>query len=142
MGWDQAFDEPIALPGRQPLRTLRDAPEWQAAMEALLLVAERDGPTMFARIGMMRALHRASAEGRASAATEGGQGLPDRSVMRPRLTLADSPLRREYRSTKALIIQCDRAVVSTVVSRSAAGKFFKTYAAEAGWCIRCYPGVW
>jgi hypothetical protein len=35
-----------------------DAPEWQAAMEALLLVAERDGPTMFARIGMMRALHR------------------------------------------------------------------------------------
>lgn len=72
VGWNQAFDDPIALPGRQPLRTLRDAalfvtvlpkaehdaPEWQAAMEALLLVAERDGPTMFARIGMMRALHR------------------------------------------------------------------------------------
>ena len=35
-----------------------DAPEWQAAMEVLLLVAEHDGPTMFARIGMMRALHR------------------------------------------------------------------------------------
>jgi hypothetical protein len=29
-----------------------DTPEWQAAMEALLLVAERDGPTMFARIGV------------------------------------------------------------------------------------------
>lgn len=70
MGWNQAFDEPV--PGGKPLGTLRDAaqfvttlpkaehdaPEWQAAMEALLLVAERDGPTMFARIGMMRALHR------------------------------------------------------------------------------------
>jgi len=32
-------------------------PEWQAAMEALILVAETDGPTMFARIGMMRALN-------------------------------------------------------------------------------------
>jgi hypothetical protein len=32
--------------------------EWQAAMEALLLVAEHDGPTMFARIGIMRALNR------------------------------------------------------------------------------------
>ena len=27
-------------------------------MEALLLVAEHDGPTMFARIGVMQALHR------------------------------------------------------------------------------------
>jgi hypothetical protein len=27
-----------------------DAQEWQAAMEALILVAARDGPTMFARI--------------------------------------------------------------------------------------------
>ena len=35
-----------------------DAPEWQAAMEALLLVAEHDGPTMFARIGVMRASNR------------------------------------------------------------------------------------
>src|ERR1700676_131722 len=34
------------------------AAEWQAAMEALLLVAEHDGPTMFARIGMVRALNR------------------------------------------------------------------------------------
>ncbi|MGZ5871350.1 MAG: hypothetical protein ACXWKP_04475 [Bradyrhizobium sp.] len=30
-----------------------EAPERQAAMEALLLVAERNGPTMFARIGVM-----------------------------------------------------------------------------------------
>jgi hypothetical protein len=35
-----------------------DAEEWQAAMRALLLVAEHDGPTMFARIGVMRALNR------------------------------------------------------------------------------------
>jgi hypothetical protein len=27
-------------------------------MEALILVAEHDGPTMFARIGMMRAINR------------------------------------------------------------------------------------
>jgi hypothetical protein len=37
---------------------IHDAREWQAAMQALLLVAEQDGPTMFARIGVMRALHR------------------------------------------------------------------------------------
>ena len=37
---------------------MHDAPEWQAAMEALILVAERGGPTMFARIGIMRALNR------------------------------------------------------------------------------------
>jgi len=32
--------------------------EWQAAMKALILVAELSGPTMFARIGLMRALNR------------------------------------------------------------------------------------
>jgi hypothetical protein len=60
------------LPGRKPLVTLRDAAQYitklpkaehdaeerQAAMQALLLVAEHDGPTMFARIGVMRALNR------------------------------------------------------------------------------------
>ncbi len=35
-----------------------DAEEWQAAMQTPLLVAEHDGPTMFARIGVMRALNR------------------------------------------------------------------------------------
>jgi hypothetical protein len=53
------------LSGRKLLVTLRDAAqyitklpkaehdakEWRAAMEALLLVAEHDGPTQFARIG-------------------------------------------------------------------------------------------
>jgi len=32
--------------------------QFKFAMQALLLVAERDGPTMFAQIGMMRALQR------------------------------------------------------------------------------------
>ena len=60
------------LPGQKPLATLRDAgqyitklpkpehdaEEWQAAMEALILVATSGGPTMFARIGVMMALNR------------------------------------------------------------------------------------
>jgi hypothetical protein len=72
VSWDQRFDDPIVLPGRKPLVTLRDAAlyitklpkaehdadEWRAAMQALLLVAERNGPTMLARIGMMRAINR------------------------------------------------------------------------------------
>jgi hypothetical protein len=35
-----------------------NAKEWQVATEALLQVAEHDGPTMFAQIGVIRALHR------------------------------------------------------------------------------------
>ena len=64
MPWDQQFFDPIDLPKGKKLLTLRDAAlyitnlpkaehdakEWQAAMEALLLVAESGGPTMFARI--------------------------------------------------------------------------------------------
>ena len=60
------------LPNGKKLITLRDAaefitelpkaehdiPEWQAAMEALLLIVEHGGPTMFARIGITRALNR------------------------------------------------------------------------------------
>ena len=72
MAWDQTFFDPIVLPNGKKLITLRDAAEyitelpkaehdaseWQAAMEALLLVAENSGPPMFARIGVMRALNR------------------------------------------------------------------------------------
>jgi hypothetical protein len=72
LSWDQRFFDPIDLPGQKPLVTLRDAAlyitklpkaehdaeEWQAAMQALLLVAKQNGPTMFARIGVMRALNR------------------------------------------------------------------------------------
>jgi hypothetical protein len=43
------------LDGRKPLVTLRDAAEYM--MQALLLVAEHDGPAMFARIGVMKALN-------------------------------------------------------------------------------------
>ncbi len=70
--WSRKFDEPIALPKGRQLATLKDAgnyitklpkaeheaQEWQAAMEALILVATSGGPTMFARIGVMRALNR------------------------------------------------------------------------------------
>jgi hypothetical protein len=35
-----------------------EAAEWQAAMEALMLVATLGGPSLFARIGVMRALNR------------------------------------------------------------------------------------
>ena len=71
-GWQRKFDDPIPLPDGQQLVTLRDAAlfitklpkaehdakPWQAAMQGLMLVAEHDGPTMFARIGVMRALNR------------------------------------------------------------------------------------
>jgi hypothetical protein len=70
--WSALFEDPIPLPDGRQLLTLRDAanhivklskdehsaPEWQAAMEALILVAETGGPTMLARIGVIRALNR------------------------------------------------------------------------------------
>jgi hypothetical protein len=70
--WSRKFDVPIPLPMGDQLITLEDAgtyiiklaeaehmaSEWQAAMEALILVATLGGPTMFARIGVMRALNR------------------------------------------------------------------------------------
>jgi hypothetical protein len=72
VSWSSRFAEPIPLPDRRTLVTLRDAaryitnlpeeehdaPEWQAAIEALMLVVEQNGPTMMARIGVMRALNR------------------------------------------------------------------------------------
>jgi hypothetical protein len=68
--WPRPFDDPVLLSGGRELVTLRDAgdyitslpkaeqdlEEWQAAVEAL--VVELDGPSMMARIGMMRALNR------------------------------------------------------------------------------------
>jgi hypothetical protein len=70
--WARPFDDPVLLPGGRELVTLRDAgdyitslpkaeqdlKEWQAAVEALLLIVELNGPTMMARIGIMRALNR------------------------------------------------------------------------------------
>jgi hypothetical protein len=72
MPWSRPFDDPIQLPGRRLLVTLRDAgsyiaalpkakqesPEWQAAAEALMMAAEDRGPLMHAHIGMLRALNR------------------------------------------------------------------------------------
>jgi hypothetical protein len=72
VSWSRKFDEPIAQSNGRSLVTLLDAaahitafpeevsalPEWQAAIEALLLVVEHGGPTMIARIGIMRALNR------------------------------------------------------------------------------------
>jgi hypothetical protein len=71
-GWSRNFEEPIPLPRGRPLVTPQDADtyitrlpkaeheaaEWQEAMEALILVATSGGPTMFARIGIKRALNR------------------------------------------------------------------------------------
>jgi hypothetical protein len=71
-GWRRRFDELIPLPRGPELVALEDAAkyiqklpaaeqlldEWQAAVEALLLVVELNGPTMMARIGVMRALNR------------------------------------------------------------------------------------
>jgi hypothetical protein len=68
-GWQRKFEDPLLPEGRK-LVTLRDAadyitglpkkeaalPEWQAAIEVLILVVEQNGPTMFARI--MQALNR------------------------------------------------------------------------------------
>lgn len=69
--WSQTFDDPIPLPGRAPLTTLRQAGEyiaalpakdqrqahWQLATGILLMAAEGRGPIMHARIAMLRALH-------------------------------------------------------------------------------------
>jgi hypothetical protein len=73
MPWSRRFEDgPIPLPDGRQLVTLRDAGDyitklpkadhtaekWQAAMEALILVATLGGPTMFARIGVLQALNR------------------------------------------------------------------------------------
>jgi hypothetical protein len=72
VGWNRPFDDPVSLPHGRQFVTLQDvgnyiaklpkaeheAEQWQAAMQALLLVAEHGGPTMFARIGVPRALNR------------------------------------------------------------------------------------
>jgi hypothetical protein len=71
-GWKRPFDDPIPMLRARQLVILEDTgkyitrlpkaehetAEWQATMEALILVATLGGPTMFARIGVMRALNR------------------------------------------------------------------------------------
>jgi hypothetical protein len=72
VSWDQQFFDPIVLPNGRALVTLEHAgayitelpkadqqlDEWQTAIECLLLLVKLGGPTMFARIGIMRALNR------------------------------------------------------------------------------------
>jgi len=71
MSWLKRFVDPIVLPDGRELLALRDAAEyitalpkaeqdatdWQVARETLLLVAERDGPEMLARIAVTKALN-------------------------------------------------------------------------------------
>jgi hypothetical protein len=71
LSWSASFEDPIVLSDGRQLLTLKDAadhitklpkkesdlPEWQTAIEVLLLVS-RGGPTMMARIGVMKALNR------------------------------------------------------------------------------------
>jgi hypothetical protein len=71
LSWSREFDDPISLPDGRLLLTLKDAadyimklpktesdlPQWQAAIEALMLCS-RGGDTMLARIGVMKALNR------------------------------------------------------------------------------------
>ena len=71
MPWSTAFEDPIVLPDGRQLLTLKDAanyitklpqreagfPEWQTAIEVLMLCS-RGGPSMMARIAVMRALNR------------------------------------------------------------------------------------
>jgi hypothetical protein len=68
-GWAREFEDPIILSDGRTPRTLLDAgnyiqalsrkdqsaADWHNAVEVPLLVAEKEGPTMFARIGVMKA---------------------------------------------------------------------------------------
>jgi hypothetical protein len=69
-GWQRKFEDPIPLPDGRELVKLRDAaeyitslpkkeaplPELQTAIEVLMLCS-RSGPTMLARIAVMKALN-------------------------------------------------------------------------------------
>ena len=72
MPWSSRFYDPIPRDRSRQLVTLEDAAkyiqklpeaeqqleEWQNAVESLLLVVDHNGPTMMARIGVVRALNR------------------------------------------------------------------------------------
>jgi hypothetical protein len=58
------------------------ATEW-AGRNALILVAEHDGPTMMARIGIMRALNHGKPRRDIDATAQGREGLQDREMKSP-----------------------------------------------------------
>jgi hypothetical protein len=108
-GWSRTFTDPIPLSDGGQLVTLRDAanyitklpkakhdaPAWQAAIEALILVAEHGGPTMFARIGVMRALYPKRRYGRGIPAHEDiSSHPPSHSWRRPALDGLTRPCAR------------------------------------------------
>lgn len=70
MSWEASFDEPIKLPSVKVLLTLRDAGQYIAALPKAVhkehhletainapLLAAGGGPSMFARISLMRAIY-------------------------------------------------------------------------------------
>jgi hypothetical protein len=74
VSWDQRFFDPIIIPGPKPRVTLRDAAHYITKLpkvehdaeanrhgSAASLVAEHDGPTMFARFGVSRWRYRSRA---------------------------------------------------------------------------------
>ena len=103
MPWSRAFDDPIPLPRGRQLVTLKDAAnyiqklpaaeqdleEWQAAVEALLLVVELNGPTMMARI--------ASSEHRT-------ETLSERSILIAKTRIGESGSWREIGELKSVPI--------------------------------------
>jgi hypothetical protein len=70
VSWDQRFFDPIMVPGRKPLVTLRDAaqyiielpkaerelPQWETAIERRMLVREHGGDPMVPHIATVKAL--------------------------------------------------------------------------------------
>ena len=70
MRWDLKFPEPLVVPGRRPLVTLRDAAtyilklpkteqdevRWQKAIHCLIQTADHGGPKEFARLGVVQAI--------------------------------------------------------------------------------------
>jgi hypothetical protein len=61
-------------------KAAHDREEWQAAMEALLLFAESGGPTMFARIGVRRALNHSKPAPKDHATPQACKGLNNRPM--------------------------------------------------------------
>ena len=71
-GWSRKFEDAILLPDGRKLITLKHVADytlklpkaeqmnekWKVAIECLIMVAERRGPLMHARIGVMQALNR------------------------------------------------------------------------------------
>jgi hypothetical protein len=109
-GWQRRFDEPIAVLDGRRLLTLRDAatygtelpkkesalPEWQAAIEALILVADPGGPTMFVRNGKTR-IRRFS-----SAILSEGKRAFSAGTLSWRTAAASARRRRSHRSATGL----------------------------------------